>query len=547
MSSLSNDDDLPDTIPALARLIRARKLSPVTLAEHVLRRIERINPVIHAYITVCGEHALAQAHRAEREISNGDYRGPLHGIPYGLKDIYETAGIRTTGHSKVYEDHVPQTDAHVVEELHRAGAVLVGKHALHELAHGGPSFDLPWPPARNPWNAEHYTGGSSSGSAAAVAAGLGLFALGTDTASSVRAPASLCGLVGLKPTFGLVSRHGVMPDAYSLDHCGPITRTVEDCAIVLQAIASHDPRDGASWPGARPDFAAEARTDLEGVSIGVVRHFWEEDIPTAAELTAATEEALNVLRELGARLDEVRLRPARIYADVWTLIEAPETFSIRRDALTARAGDFGRVFLERTLFACLIDAADYLDAQRARARLANEMAAAFTPYDVLVTAGAGPAPRLSPALAAWPSFSRFHAAAVTGNPAIVLPCGFSRTGLPMSIQMIGKPFEDAKLLAIARAYERATGWCERRPTIATVEPTMPTIGEPRAPSAPAPDRELRNACLHAAGQAGLRLSESQLALLVEAAPHVREMIERVRQLAHDSPEPASVFPLWRRV
>jgi aspartyl-tRNA(Asn)/glutamyl-tRNA(Gln) amidotransferase subunit A len=545
MLPTSIGDDLPDTIAALASLIKARELSPLALVEHLLRRIDLVNPAIHAFITVSGEHALAQARRAECEIVKGDYRGPLHGMPFGVKDIYETAGIRTTGHSKVYEEYVPQADAYVLGQLYAAGAVLLGKQALHELAHGGPSFDLPWPPARNPWNVEHFTGGSSSGSAAAVAAGLGLFALGTDTGGSVRAPASLCGLVGMKPTFGLVSRRGVIPNCYSLDHCGPITRTVEDCAIVLQAIAAHDPRDRSSAPGAHADFLGNARTDLKGVSIGVVRHFWEEDLPAPPELSAATEEALRVLRRLGARLEEVRLRAVGAYSDVWTLIEAPETFSIQRDALIQRAGDFGQVFLGRTLIACLIEAADYVDAQRARARLADEMTSVFAPYDVIFTAGAGPAPRLSPALASWPSPNRFQPAAVTGNPALVVPCGFSRAGLPMSMQLIGKPFEDAKLLGIARAYEQATGWWKKRPSISSVAVAAPIACEPAAASTAAVDQTLRDCCAQAARQAGLRLTESQLALLARAAPHVLGMIERVRRVAERSPEPASVFSFPR--
>lgn len=543
--SATPSGDFPQTVAETARLIAARELSPVELVDRTLERIARVDPVIHAFITVAAERARAEARAAQDEIAAGRYRGLLHGMPYGVKDNYETAGVLTTGHSKVYEKHVPHSDASAVEQLRAAGAVLLGKQALHELAHGGPSFDLPWPPARNPWNVECFTGGSSSGSAAAVAAGLGLFALGSDTGGSVRTPAALCGLVGMKPSFGLVSRHGVMPNCYSLDHCGPIARTVEDCAIVLQAISAHDARDRSSAPGARADFRSGFRKDLKGVTIGVVRHFWEDDLPAAAELCAATDEALRVLAGLGARIETVRLHPVSEYYDVWTLLEAPETFSIQRKALAGRARDFGRVFLERTLIACLIESADYLDAQRARTRMAGEIEAAFAPYDALVTAGAGPAPRLASGLAQWPAPNRFQASAITGHPALVVPSGYSEAGLPLSVHFIGRPFEDAKLLGLAYAYENATGcWKARRACPATVEPPAIAQASPALASAPA-DRKLVDFCAHAAQRAGLRLADSELALLCAAAPHVFEMIARVRRLADGAFEPANAYTLRR--
>src|SRR5688572_29558556 len=232
----------PRTIAEASKLIAARELSPVELVGALIERIAAIDPAISSFLTVTAEQALAQARTAEAEIARGAVRGPLHGIPFGAKDNFETAGIRTTGHSRAYEHHVPAENAAVIDRLDDAGAILMGKLATHELAHGGPSFDLPWPPARNPWNPEHFTGGSSSGSAAAVAGGLVLAALGSDAGGSILIPASLCGLAGLKPTFGLVSRHGVIPNSFSLDHCGPLANTIEDCAILLQAIAGYDAR-----------------------------------------------------------------------------------------------------------------------------------------------------------------------------------------------------------------------------------------------------------------------------------------------------------------
>jgi aspartyl-tRNA(Asn)/glutamyl-tRNA(Gln) amidotransferase subunit A len=381
--------DLPRTIGEAARLIETRALSPVEIVRTLIGRIEAFDPVISSFLTVTGDQALAQARHAENEIAKGHYRGPLHGIPFGAKDNFETRDIRTTAHSRAYKHHVPRENAAVIDQLYDAGAVLMGKLALHELAHGGPSFDLPWPPARNPWNAAHFTGGSSSGSAAALAAGLVYFSLGSDTGGSIRTPASLCGLVGFKPTFGLVSRYGVVPNCWSLDHCGPLTKSVEDCAIVMQAICGHDARDKSSAVAPPPDFRAAFRRDLKGVRVGVVRHFWEEEGRTDAELARSTEEALRVLRALGATSETVRLRPVRDYCDVWTLIEAPETFSIQRRALVERPQEFGAVFLERTLIACLIGAADYIDAQRVRTRMIEEMQPVWEAYDVLITAGAG--------------------------------------------------------------------------------------------------------------------------------------------------------------
>lgn len=242
-------------IAEMARRIEKKELSPVELATALIRRTEALDPQLDAYLLLAPERTLDQARTAEREIMAGHYRGPMHGIPFGLKDIYATAGIRTTGHSRTCIDTVPEFDATTVARLYAAGAVLTGKLATHEFAHGGPSFDLPWPPARNPWNRDHFTGGSSSGSGAAVAAGFVPAALGSDTGGSIRGPAALCGIVGLKPTYGLVSRYGVYTNSFSFDHAGPMTWTVEDCAIVLQAIAGHDPNDPASGMRPVPDIA----------------------------------------------------------------------------------------------------------------------------------------------------------------------------------------------------------------------------------------------------------------------------------------------------
>src|SRR5436309_5174200 len=265
---------VPDylTIAEAAKLLQQRELSPVELVDSRLARIEKFDGRLHSFIRVLADSARAEARAAETEIAAGKYRGPLHGIPLGLKDIYETGGVPTTGHSKVMQDHVPKSDAFSVKKLRDAGAVVMGKLATHEFALGGPSFDLPWPPARNPWDTTRFTGGSSSGTGASVAAGLVLGGTGSDTGGSIRGPAAFCGLAGIKPTYGLISRMGILPLAFSLDHAGPLAWTAEDCAIMLQAMAGHDPADPASANRPVRDYRAALQRDVNGL-----RHFYARD------------------------------------------------------------------------------------------------------------------------------------------------------------------------------------------------------------------------------------------------------------------------------
>src|SRR5712671_471275 len=272
---------VPDflTIAEAARLIEQRELSPVELVDSRLARIEKLDGQLHSFIRVLADQARADARAAEGEIAAGKYRGPLHGIPIGLKDIYETAGVATTGHSKVMQDHVPKADAFSVAKLKAAGAIVMGKLATHEFAFGGPSFDLPWPPARNPWDTTRFTGGSSSGTGAAVAAGLVLGGTGSDTGGSIRGPAAFCGLAGLKPSYGRISRAGILPLAFSLDHAGPMAWTAEDCAIMLQAMAGHDPADPASANRPVPDYRTALSGNVKGLRIGLIGHFYETDNP----------------------------------------------------------------------------------------------------------------------------------------------------------------------------------------------------------------------------------------------------------------------------
>src|SRR5438552_1671779 len=307
---------VPDflTIAEAARLIEQRELSPVELVDSRLDRIARLDGRLNSFIRLLADEARAAARAAEAEIAAGKYRGPLHGIPIGLKDIYETAGIATTGHSKVMQDHVPKADAFSVARLKAAGAVVMGKLATHEFALGGPSFDLPWPPARNPWDLSRFTGGSSSGTGASVAAGLVLGGTGSDTGGSIRGPSAYCGLAGIKPTYGLISRAGILPLGFSLDHAGPMAWTAEDCTILLQAMPGHDPADPASADHPIPDYRTALAGDVKGLRIGLFRHFYERDNEANAATHNAIDAAAKTLEGLGCSMRDITLSPLADWA-----------------------------------------------------------------------------------------------------------------------------------------------------------------------------------------------------------------------------------------
>jgi aspartyl-tRNA(Asn)/glutamyl-tRNA(Gln) amidotransferase subunit A len=529
------------TIAEAASLIERRKLSPVALTRAFLDRIAAVDPQLNAYLLVTAEQALDQARVAEAEIMSGNYRGPMHGIPFALKDIYCTSGIRTTSHSRTRADYVPDFDATTVAKLHQAGAILLGKLATHEFAHGGPSFDLPWPPARNPWNREHLTGGSSSGSGASVAAGLAMGALGSDTGGSIRNPAALCGLAGLKPTYGLVSRFGVYTNSFSYGHAGPMTWSIEDCAIMLQAIGGHDPRDPASAKQAVPDYRAALTGSIKGLRIGVLRHLFEDDAPLAPAAKTALEAAFDVLRGLGATLEDTRIRPAEVYHDVKITGAESELYAVHEPVLRTRLGDFGEDFLGRTLGALLISAADYVQASRWRRVLVAEMAPLYTNYDVLVTAGPGPAPRLD----SWRTINFWQRPSLTtpfnvlGGPALAQCIGFTDDGLPLSMQIVGRPFDDATVLRVAHAYEGATPWRASRPLLdpnTTVANTLPPVPEPAQPEINAARcDEIAATCR----RAGLTLNERHFQQLCATAPYVDAMVGRLKRDPEFYDEPAS--------
>jgi len=531
------------TIAEAARLIERHQLSPVELTRAFLDRIAALNPQLNAYLLVTADHALVQAKAAEAEIMAGRYRGPMHGIPVALKDIYCTAGIRTTCHSRTRADYVPDFDATTVTRLYEAGAVLLGKLATHEFAHGGPSFDLPWPAARNPWARDHVTGGSSSGSGAGVAAGLMLGSLGSDTGGSIRNPAALCGLVGLKPTYGLVSRSGVYTNSFSYDHAGPMTWTAEDCAILLQAIAGHDPKDPASSDRPVPDYRAGLTGSLKGMRIGVLRHLYEDDVPVAASLKTALDAAYDVLRGLGADLEDARIRPAADYHAVKITGAESELYAVHEPVLRRRLADFGEDFLGRALGALFMSGADYMQASRQRRRMIAEMAPLYERYDALVTAGPGPAGRLDAwrTINFWRNNSVTTPFNVTGGPALVQCIGFTADGLPLSMQVAGRPFADATVLRIAQAYERATPWRARRPAL---DPD--TVFSTDQPPVPAPEtaeigQARRDEIAALCRRAGLALSERHFEQLCATAPYVEAMVGHLDRNPAFTDEPSSVF------
>jgi aspartyl-tRNA(Asn)/glutamyl-tRNA(Gln) amidotransferase subunit A len=455
------------TIAQASAQIKARKLSPVELTQALLARIRQRDAVLNSHLLVLEEQALADAKQAESDIGAGYWKGPLHGVPIGLKDIYNTAGIRTTGHSALFKDHIPDEDAFTVALLRRAGAVITSKLATWEFAIGGSSFDLPWPPARNPWDVTRDPSGSSSGPAVAVAAGLCMGAMGSDTGGSIRGPAAWCGIAGHKPTYGLLSRRGILPLSFSLDHAGPMCWTSEDCALMMQVLACHDPVDPGSASAAAVDYAAGLGNSLSGLRVGVVRHFFEQDLLTDPETIAALEASVMVLRDMGAIVGDVRLSPFGAYADCGSLISRSEAYAIHQHWLRTSPEQYGAFGRHRLMAGAFILAADYINAKRERTRLVAELAETMKAVDVVIfptaRCPARPIGEDSMASGFQPFFNR--AFNVTGSPALSICNGFSQTGLPLALQIGGRPFEDALVLRVGDALERTLGTRGRRPPL----------------------------------------------------------------------------------
>ena len=457
------------SIRQAGELIQRGELSPVELTRACLDRIQATDDRLHSFILLLADEALAQARTAEAEVLRGAYKGPMHGIPFALKDLYDTAGVRTTAGSQVDIDRVPSEDATTTARLKEAGGILLGKLAMHEFALGGPDWTTPFEPARNPWNLDHITGGSSSGSGSSVASGQCLGALGSCTGGSIRGPASLCGIVGLKATYGRVSRFGVVTLSWSQDHAGPMTRTVEDTAFMLQAIAGHDPRDPTSSRAPVPDYSRSLREDIRGVKIGLPRHYFFDDDPSVSrEVVAKVEQAVAVLEELGAHVEEVTLPSLDYVRAANSVIMVSEAFAYHEPNLKTRPQDFGQIVRGRFRIGGLMSASDYLQAQRVRTWARRDFAEVMKRVDYLVT------PTMTqpaPAFEGYDPISTTRGKSftapfnVTGLPAISVPCGFSESGLPIGMQIAGKPFDEPGVIQAAYTYQQYAGWYEVKPTI----------------------------------------------------------------------------------
>ena len=457
------------TIAEAGRRIAAKQLSPVELAKSQLDRIRRLDPRLNAFLLVTEERAMADAKAAEARQMAGGLLGKLDGIPIAHKDIYNTAGIRTTAHSKLLEHNVPTQDAHTVKKWSDAGTVMLGKLATHEFAMGGPSFDLPWPPARNPWNPAHFPAGSSSGTGAAVASGMILGGTGSDTGGSIRGPSALCGIAGIKPTYGLCSRSGVLPLSFTMDHTGPMAWTVEDCALLLQAMAGYDPGDPGSADRPVPDFTADLSKSIKGLRIGVVRHFYETDSPVSPATKQGIDHALTVFEHLGAEIRDVTLSPMMDYHAVGSVILTSEAYAVHEPWLKERVNDYGELFRDRIALGGFIRSVDYVQAIRRRRMLIQELKDAMADLDILVSASqVGEAPLITE-VPKWTNLEKpsltmpFN---VTGYPAMSVCTGYGVGGLPVCMQLIAKPFAEPTLFQAGHAYERAMDWRSKRPEMA---------------------------------------------------------------------------------
>ena len=462
--------DIP-FLPAsqLSRLIDDRAVSPVDAVEAYLDRIDALNPRLHAYLTVCRDEAMAAARDAERALASGDSRGPLHGIPFAVKDQLNTAGIRTTSGTPIFNDFVPDEDASVVAGLKSAGGILLGKLNLTEF--GTTSLSHAFETARNPWDQEKYTGGSSSGSGSATAAFLCATSLGEDTGGSVRAPAAWCGLVGLRPTWGRVSRHGLRPGMWSMDTIGPITRTVEDCAMTLQAIAGRDAKGPYSWDVPVPDYRQGLDGSLKNTRVGVVKEMLYSDL-VDQDIRDAVSKAAGLLADLGAQVDETSI-PLTAHSNVISTVLRVEAPTNYRDLIRARAQEIehdNRIAYQTW---SLIPALAYYKGLKLRALLRQQVLEALTQFDVLLSPTMGTSPpdiTPDPAITSKANTQRNRAGltatfSLASAPAVSICCGFTAGNLPIGLQLGGKPFDEQTILNTAYAYEQNTDWHTRRPPI----------------------------------------------------------------------------------
>ncbi len=457
----------------LSGLIRNREVSPVDVVDACLARIEATEPTLNSFITLIPEQARAAARRAEQEIGRGNYRGPLHGIPVGLKDLFHTAGVRTTSGTRIYDTFVPTEDCTVAIKFSEAGAILMGKLNMHPLAFGPTGENADYGHMHNPWNPERITGGSSGGSGSATAAGQCTITMGSDTGGSVRIPAALCGITGLKPTYGRVSRAGLTPLSWCLDHPGPMVRTVEDAALTMNVIAGPDPRDHVTVNVPVPDYTAALTGDVRGLRIGVVREFFEEPIdPQVADLVQG---AISVLGELGAEIVEVSLPLFEYAQPISNAILSAEATAAHRDILLSDGDKLYPQVRDRLEEGLFITASEYLRAQQARQVFCQQVAGLLQNVDLL----AGPVEPVTapvilerridiggesiPAVPLLTKYTRVYN--ITGSPAISVPCGFADDGLPAALHLAGRNFDEHTVIRAAYAYQQATDWHTRRPPV----------------------------------------------------------------------------------
>jgi aspartyl-tRNA(Asn)/glutamyl-tRNA(Gln) amidotransferase subunit A len=452
------------SIRELGAKYRKRELSPVEVTKALLARIEKLDGGLHAFVTLTPERALADAKAAEEALKRGDTR-PLLGVPIGHKDIYLTRGIRTTGGSALFADYVPDGQSTVVTKWAEAGTVMMGKLITHEFAFGLQFPGHKFPAARNPWNVDHIPGGSSSGTGAALAAGFVHGATGSDTGGSIRGPAAFCGLAGIKPTYGRASRAGVMTLSWTLDHTGPLARSVEDCAYLLQAMAGHDPLDPASSTRPVDDYVGALEGNVKGLRIGVPRNYFFMDVDP--EIKQAFEDALGVLRKLGAEVRDLTI-PAFDLARSFFLILVAEAYAYHEHDLKTKPELYGDVLRERMLSGALVTASEYVQAQRVRMQTCAEVDDAMKTVDVLATPTTlTPAPSFKASYDVTLGFPRSNMGPfnLTGQPTLAVPMGFSKSGLPLGFQLSGRAFEETTVFRLGHAYQKATDWHTRRPPV----------------------------------------------------------------------------------
>jgi len=461
------------SVAELCRLIRKKEVSPVDVVKAHLTRIEAFEPALNSFITLLPEQAMGEAREAEREIQAGQYRGPLHGIPIGLKDVFQVKGVRNTSGSKIFDHFVPDFDSTVALKLKEAGAILLGKLNLNQFSYGTTGENPDYGNMHNPWELDRVTGGSSGGAASATASAQCALAMGTDTGGSIRIPSALCGLVGLKPTYGRLSRYGITPLSWSQDHPGPITRTVEDCALVMNAVAGYDPRDTSSANISISDFTQALTNKIKGLKVGVPKEFFEE--PIDSEVEHSVRNAIELLSQLGAEVLEISwpmYHESKAISSTILMAEATTYHSQLMKQHSSNLDPKVRLRLEAGYF---ISAVDYLQAQRARRLFYQRSCDLFKKVNLL----AGPTVPIPACkigteevqigktrLGVLPALSQYtRSFNLTGFPTITVPCGFSKNGLPIGFQMAGKPFDEMTVLRAAFAYEQATDWHQRRPMI----------------------------------------------------------------------------------